>query len=199
MWTVVLSPGLEDAPFGTAVGPQPDPAAQFALLLCNGSISRGIWISPADVVDLDAIAGAQAQRYVEDVLMPAVTIGVNPAAKGLAGLRSWFWIEGFDGTVQAPPISVFGISILVRMTSDSVTWDFGDGSTQEGDLGQAYPAESSVQHAHRDAGAYLIEATIHLVPEYSVDGGPWLTLPELTPTATADHEVDEREPVITGV
>jgi hypothetical protein len=35
------------------------------------------------------------------------------------------------------------------------------------------------------------------VPEYRVDGGPWITLPNLTPTATTDLEVEEREPVVT--
>jgi hypothetical protein len=198
-WTVLFAPGLEDAPYGTAVGSKPDPDAQFALLLCNGGITRGIWIAPSDVLDVDAVALAEIERYVTDVLMPAVTIGINPDAKGLAGLRSWFWIEGFAGEVQAPTINVFGLAIDVRMTSDRVTWDFGDGTSLEGDLGRAYPAESTVQHAHRDSGAYVIGATIHLVPEYRVDGGPWITLPDLTPTATTDLEVEEREPVITDV
>ena len=198
-WTVLFAPGLEDAPYGTSVGPKLDPDAQFALLLCNGGITRGIWIAPSDVLDVDAVALAEIERYVTDVLMLAVTIGVNPDAKGLAGLRSWFWIEGFAGVVQAPTINVFGLAIDVRMTSDSVTWDFGDGTSLEGDLGRAYPAESTVQHAHRDSGTYVIGATIHLVPEYRVDGGPWITLPNLTPTATTDLEVEEREPVITDV
>jgi hypothetical protein len=196
-WTVLLAPSLADVPYGTSAGPQPDPEAQFALLLCNGSIVRGVWIAPSDIVDVDAVATAEIERYVQDVLMPAVTIGVNPDAKGLAGLRSWFWIEGFNGSVQAPTINVFGLAIDVRMTSDSVTWDFGDGTSLEGDLGQAYPVESSVQHAHRDSGTFDIVATIHLVPEYRVDGGPWIRLPNLTPTATTPLEVEEREPVIT--
>ena len=192
----MFAPGLEDAPYGTSAGTKPESRARFAILLCNGSVVRGVWIAPADIVDVDALASAEIERYVQDVLMPDVTIGVNPDAKGLAGLRSWFWIEGFAGSVQAPPINVFGLTIDVRMASDDVTWDFGDGSTLEGDLGQAYPAESSVQHAHRDAGAYVIGATIHLVPEYRVDGGPWITLPDLAPTATTDLEVEERQPVV---
>jgi hypothetical protein len=56
-----------------------------------------------------------------------------------------------------------------------------------------------VQHAHRDSGTYAIDATIHLSPEYRVNGGPWITLPDLTPTATTALEVEEREPVITGM
>jgi len=196
-WSVVFAPELSDAPYGTSPGPQPDPEARFALLLCDGVVVRPIWVAPADVVDVDAIASAQADRYVRDVLTPAVSIGVNPQAKGLAGLRSWYWIDGFSGTVTAPPISAFGLSVEVRMSTRWVTWDFGDGTIERGDLGRAYPAESTVQHAHRDAGTYLIRATITLAPEYRINGGPWLVLPDLTASATRTQEVEQRQPVVT--
>jgi hypothetical protein len=198
-WSLVFAPNLEDAPLGTSPGPKPDPDARFALLLCDGTIVRAIWVAPADVVDLDAAARVEALRYVEDVLTPAVSIGVNPAGTGLAGLRSWFWIDGFTGSVTAPPISAFGLTIEVRMSSGSVAWDFGDDETMDGDLGRAYPEESTVQHAHRRAGRFTITAVIDLVPEYRVDGGPWLTLPDLAVTATTSHQVEERQPVITDV
>jgi hypothetical protein len=127
-----------------------------------------------------------------------VGIGVNPAAKGLVGLRSWFWVEGFSGQVTAPAISAFGLSIEVRMSSGGVDWDFGDGTELRGDLGRAYPAESTVQHAHQRDGEFTIRAAIDLVPEYRVNGGPWLTLPNLTATATAVHEVEQRQAVVTS-
>lgn len=198
VWTVLFTPSLEDAPYGTGAGPMPDPDARLALLLCNGAIMRPIWVAPTDVVDLDAAARAEAQRYVEDVLTPAVSIGVNPAAKGLAGLRSWFWIDGFSGSVTAPPITAFGLTIDVRMSLDSATWDFGDGTVEAGDLGRAYPDESTVRHAYRDAGSYVVSAAIALVPEYRVNGGPWLTLPNLTVTATTTHQVEQRQPVVSN-
>ena len=37
---------------------------------------------------------------------------------------------------------------------------------------------------------------IDLVPEYRVDGGPWLTLPNLQAVATTDHAVEERQAVV---
>jgi hypothetical protein len=175
----------------------PRPDARFALLLCSGNIVRAIWVAPSDVVDLDAAARAEAQRYIEDVLTPVISIGVNPAAKGLAGLRSWFWIDGFTGSVTAPPIAAFGLTIDVRMSSGSVTWDFGDGIVEPGDLGRAYPEESTVQHAHRAAGSFVVTAVIALVPEFRVNGGRWTTLPNLTATATTTHQVEQRQPVIT--
>jgi hypothetical protein len=196
-WSLVYAPELEDAPYGISPGPKPHPDAQFAPLLCDGQIVQPIWVAPDDVVDLDAAAGAEAERYVEDVLGPGVRIGVNPAARGLVGLDSWFWVEGFDGSITNPPISAFGVTIEVRMSSGSVTWDFGDGDSVVGDLGRAYPEESTVQHVHQRDGTFTIAATIDLVPEYRVDGGPWLTLPSLQATAAVVHEVEERQAVIT--
>ena len=196
-WTLTFLPELDDVRYGTAVGPKPHPDARLALLLCDGTIVQPIWVAPDDVVDLDAAAGDEAQRYIEDVLVPAVRIGVNPAATGLVGLDSWFWIDGFDGSITAPPITAFGLTIEVRMSSSTVTWDFGDGTVEPGDLGRPYPQESSVRHVHQHDGPYTITATIDLVPEYRVDGGPWLTLPNLQAAASTAHEVEERQAVVT--
>ena len=96
-WSLVYAPELEDAPYGISPGPKPHPDAQFALLLCNGTIVQPIWVAPDDIIDLDGLARDEAQRYIEDVLVPVIGIGVNPAARGLVGLDSWFWVEGFDG------------------------------------------------------------------------------------------------------
>ena len=165
--------------------------------MCNGTIVQPIWVAPDDIVDVDAVARDEAQRYIEDVLVPVVRIGVNPAARGLVGLPSWFWIDGFDGQVMAPPITAFGLTIDVRMSSGTVSWDFGDGTVESGDLGRAYPEESTVQHVHQHDGTFTITASIDLVPEYRVDGGPWITLPNLQAVATATHAVEERQAVVT--
>jgi hypothetical protein len=196
-WSVVYVDDLDDATYGTSAGPRPHPDARLALLLCDGTVVRPLWIAPDDVVDVDASAADLAERYIEDVLEPAVEIGVNPAARGLVGLDSWFWIDGFDGSVTAPPITAFGLTIEVRMSSGSVEWDFGDGTVEPGDLGREYPAESTVRHVHQHDGTFTITASIDLVPEYRVDGGPWSTLPSLQAVASTDHVVEEREAVIT--
>lgn len=179
-------------------GPGPEDRQMLYGLLCDGSLRGFVWISPEDVVDLDALARAEAERYVEEVLVPEVSIGVNPAARGLVGLPSWFWIEGFGGSVTAPPISAFGVSIEVRMSSGGVTWDFGDGTVEPGDLGRAYPKESTVRHVYQSDGSYRIAATIELVPEYRVDGGGWLELPPLSTSASTTHDVEQRQAVITN-
>jgi hypothetical protein len=196
-WSVLFTPELDDAPYGTSPTEKPHPDARFALLLCDGVIVQPIWVAPDDVVDLDALARDEAQRHIEDVLVPTVAIGVNPGGQGLVGLASWFWVEGFTGSAMAPPITAFGLTIEVRMSSGTVTWDFGDGTRTSGDLGRAYPEPSSVQHVHQRHGTYAVSAEIALVPEYRVDGGPWLTLPPLQATAALDHPVEQRQAVIT--
>ena len=196
-WDVMYLGHLDELIYGDEFGEKPHPDARLAVLLCDGEIVRPIWISPDDVIDVDATARDEAQRYIEDVLVPAVGIGVNPAARGLVGLDSWFWIEGFDGQVTAPPIAAFGLTIDVRMSSGSVRWDFGDGTVETGDLGHAYPEESTVRHVHQHDGTFTITATIALVPTYRVDGGPWITLPNLQAIATTTHDVEERQAVVT--
>lgn len=179
--------------------PRPDGVSEAAVLyvlFCDGNYHSTVWVMPEDVIDLDAAIAAEAQRYVEDVLAPGISIGVNPSARGLVGLPSWFWVEGFSGSVTAPPITAFGMTVDVRLASGTVRWDFGDGVVEEGDLGQAYPAESSVQHIHQEAGEFDVTVDVELVPEYRVDGGPWLTLPNLSASATTTMPVEERQAVI---
>jgi hypothetical protein len=179
-----------------------DPAAgtperRYALVTCGDSLIRSYWLADGDVQDLDGAARAEVARYVEDVIKPGMRIGVNPAAEGLVGLPSWFWIEGWSGSAQAPPISAYGVTIDVRMTSGEVLWDFGDGTELRGDLGAAYPAESTVRHAYQGPDRYTVTAGVTLEPSYRVNGGPWITLPPLTADATTQHPVQERQAVLT--
>lgn len=173
------------------------PAGKFVVVLCEGRIVDIHELAEADVVDLDAAAAEEAGRYVDEVVVPNVKIGVNPAAQGLVGLPSWFWIEGWAGSVQAAPISAFGVTIDVRMSSGEVVWDFGDGTRVTGDLGRAYPTESTVRHAYQGPGTFTVTAAIALNAEYRVNGGPWITLPPLTADASTQHSVQERQAVLT--
>ena len=83
------------------------------------------------------------------------------------------------------------------MSTASVTWSYGDGTTERGDLGRPYPAESTVQHVYQHDGTFTVTAAIDLTPEYRVDGGPWLPLPNLAAVATTQHPVQERQAVVT--
>ena len=55
-----------------------------------------------------------------------------------------------------------------------------------------------MRHVHQHDGTFTITATIDLVPEYRVDGGPWLTLPEPpSRRRPPTHDVEERQAVVT--
>lgn len=167
----------------------------YVIKMCEGRIVD-LYIPGERAEEVGAVAAAEAGRYVEEVLAPQVVIGANPAAQGLVGLPSWFWIEGWSGSVQAAPISAYGLTIDVRMSSGSVAWDFGDGRSMGGDLGRPYPAESSVRHAYQGPGTFTVTAAIALTAEYRVDGGAWIALPRLTASATTQHPVQERQAVL---
>jgi hypothetical protein len=198
---------LAEFPDAIAVfGDRPEGATHGYHLYCSGAYISSSWINPAEVVDLDAMAGSEAQRYIEDVLVPNVELGINPTNDGITGFESWFWIDGFDGTVTGPPITALGMVIDVRMSTGSVEWHFGDGTVVTGDLGRAYPEESTVRHTYQHKSVtsgdpertYTVQAVISLVPEYRVDGGPWITLPRLATTATAPYRVREVQATVDG-
>src|SRR3546814_86189 len=139
-WTVQAGEVLGPDENVTA-GTDPDDMHTLYVLFCNGTYYDQVWIGPDDIVDLDALAGGEAARYVEDVLAPGVSIGVNPDARGLVGLRPWFWVEGFDGAAVTVPVAALGLTVNVQLSVGSVSWDFGDGTVESGSLGEAYPAE----------------------------------------------------------
>src|SRR3546814_13027148 len=114
------------------------------------------------LVGVDAVAGGEAARYVEVVRARGVRSGVSPDARGLVGLRSWFWVEGFDGAAVTVPVAALGLTVNVQLSMGSVSWDFGDGTVESGSLGEAYQAASSVQHAHQADGHYAVAVSIEL-------------------------------------
>ncbi len=139
------------------------------------------WIAPADIQDVDGEARRGAESYVDSVLGPRLSIETSPPANILVGLSTWFWMDGWDGAPLRTSVTApWGDSISVEMTLDHVMWDYGDNtSPQRGDLGQAYPAESSVQHVYTDRstsrtnpdGAYQMSATVRINVRYWYDGG----------------------------
>jgi hypothetical protein len=74
------------------------------------------------------------------------------------------------------------LTVRVRARLVGVSWEFGDGIGYDSiDLGQAYPAQSDVQHVYqtdtyRLSNGYTAAAVLRYLVTYSVNGGPWLTL-----------------------
>ena len=129
---------------------------------------------------------------------PALTMGINPRA-GLTGLPSWFWLSGSAAMADAAASSG-PLTVRVRALLAGVGWQFGDGLAYDSvDLGQAYPAQSNVQHlyqtdTYRLPNGYTVVAVLRYLVTYSVNGGPWRTLGVKTRPISQQYLVYQLQP-----
>ena len=177
------------------------PAGSRLYLRTCPSGSNYIVIEPRVVQN---VGGDFAIETLDAVGPPPSTIKFNPESRGLVGVESWFWIEGYDGApiVQSfvHPEFVPPITVTIELTYRHTSWDFGDSTTATGDLGRAYPQESSVRHAYnRDSGStpYTVTAALVFAARYSVNGGAWVDIGTVERTLTGQHPVIAAEAVRT--
>lgn len=174
-------------------------------LYCGGQFVSKIWVGEGNVLDVDAEARRVAERWVGTVPVPDVSVGTAPPDRAITGLPTWFWVRGYAGAPVTDRLDAFGYPVDVRMLASDVTWDFGDGSGTTAGYGDAYPAESSVQHgyevrstsAEHPDGAYTVGITFQLRPSYRVDGGPWQDLDPIPVGHARPLVVREIQAVIT--
>jgi hypothetical protein len=150
-------------------GTPPSPDHQLYVVTC-GDYAGTRWVGPRDFVDpnVDALV-ERARREVG--LLPA-RIEVRPGNRGVTGVPSLFWVEGYDGGTVERSESAFGLTVTVRFRLERVEWDFGDGSpVVSAGLGEAWPERSSVQHNYQHVSGeepYVVRVTLHFEP--SVEG-----------------------------
>ena len=179
------------------------PGANVYWVLCNGSFVGLVSIGPDDLAAPRAAravdARAIAERVVRTVPVGDVAIGVRPRTRGVTGIPSLFWVEGYDGSPVERRVDELGVVVDVAVTLGHVRWDFGDGATLEGGaLGEAWPARSSVRHTYAASsppGGYPLAVDVTLNAGFRVDGGPWQALPPLRRSARSSHAVAEIEAV----
>ena len=191
-------PGEVDAKPALLAG-RPD-GSRLYLRTCPAG-SRYVVIEPRVVQN---VGGDFAVDAIDTVGPPPSTIRFNPESRGLVGVESWFWIEGYDG---APIVQTFvhpefipPISVTIELTYQKTIWDFGDSTSMTGDLGRAYPEQSSVRHAYnRDSGTvpYTVTATLVFTARYSVNGGAWTDIGTVERDVSGQHAVIAAEAVRT--
>lgn len=189
------------APLGTPppadIGPwRPD--AYLGLLTCDGVGVRLQWVGDDDVVDLAAEARRLVEAYVAHVPVPQLDLHADPAPFGLVGLESWFWATGYDGDPIVDRIDALGFAVDVRIDPGEVAWAFGDGGTQLGGLGAAYPARSPIRHVFVQHGTRPLTAAFDWRPRYRIEGTEWIDLAAIGVRAARDHRVREAQAVVTG-
>lgn len=202
-WNVRVLPALEEIHLWETA---PSEGAIPVQIRCGDAIVTDRWVEVADIRDVDAEASAAAQRYVETVLAPSLSLGSSPPENVLVGLDTWFWLDGWDGTPRRTTVTApWGDSIELELSLIDVEWGFGDGSpTLRGGLGEPYPAESSIRHLyevrstsrHSPDGAYHLTATVHIAVRYWYDGDGPFSVPSLSTTHLAPVVVRQVQSVL---
>jgi hypothetical protein len=192
----VLSPGafaLRVTPSGdfrqVPMDPPPGPGYRTYHVWCDGRFVASVWLRPEQFgVDPRAIA----ERLVRDLPYPPATVGASPAGRGLAGLESWFWVEGYTGGPIVDTVAELGMTVSVEATPARVSWDFGDGSSADGaGVGVPPPARSTVLHTieTRSRPTFPVRALIGLSVRWRLSAGPWQPLAPVVRTAVRAYPV----------
>jgi hypothetical protein len=184
-----LEPGL------SRLGPQPGPDYVAYNVYCGGLFIASVWLLPTQFNSppTPAQLRAVAERLARDLPYPAASIGANPARRGLSGLDTWFWVDGYTGAPLRDSVVAFGMTVLVEATPRGVRWSFGDGTAvTTGTLGRTGPQRSDVVHRFERRSRrepFRLAATVDLAVRYRVDGGDWLDLDPVERGATRPYPV----------
>jgi hypothetical protein len=158
-----------------------------------------IIVGPGEPVDPVTIA----LELRDHVPVPTITVGVNPGV-GLVAVRSWFWVEGYDGAPIRTSETLGGTTVEVEITPTGYRWTFGDGATLEtNSLGQPYPSISDIQHAYEQSslssnGAFEVALTINFAVQYRINGGAWQALDPITRSFASAYPVQQLQSILTG-
>jgi hypothetical protein len=178
------------------IEPQPGPEYSPYQVWCDAEYVDTVWLRPQQFgVDPRDIA----ERLVRDLPYPQATVGAVPAARGLTGLTSWFWVSGYTGAPIVDTVTQFGMQVDVEATIGAVSWDFGDGTTADGlGLGSAPPASPTVSHTYevRARPTFTVRSLIQLAVRWRVNGGVWQPLNPVVRTATLLYPVVESRAVL---
>lgn len=174
-------------------------------LICDDGTTSIVWLdytqregAPLEV-SLDP--HDVALRLRDRIPIPSVTVDINPG-RGLAGVESWFWIEGYDGQPITDSTDAFGDQVDVEARVTRYEWSFGDGTTLASESpGRAYPHKSEVRHLYERSSAglpdgYTVVVDFVFSVRYRVNGGGWIELPGITRSSSASYPVRESQAVI---
>jgi hypothetical protein len=175
-------------------------------VICNGEIKSVVWIEITDPGNGSSGGSvrdpADVARELRDrIPIPRVSVDINPS-RGLVGVESWFWIDGYNGTPITNSTDAFGDLVQVEARVMRYEWSFGDGSSFVSESpGRPYPQRSEVRHLYERSSAgladgYTVVVDFEFGVRYRVNGGTWIELPGITRTSQANYPVRESQAVI---
>jgi hypothetical protein len=188
-----IEPGIADY-LSLLFGPPPSPAHVPYSVYCGNAFLGAAWILPTEftVVPSGPTAAEIAAGIARDLPYPLVTIGANPAGRGLTGLETWFWLDGYDGTPIVDAVSGFGTAVEVEARADTAVWDFGDDTGPVAAPIRAAVGSPSATHRYEsrsDDAGFEVRAAFSFSVRYRVDGGDWIDLPPVERAAVRAYEV----------
>ncbi|MGZ8751365.1 MAG: hypothetical protein ACXW1S_00130 [Acidimicrobiia bacterium] len=190
-----IVPGVADY-LSLLFGPPPSPAHLPYSVYCGDAYLGAAWILPTEftVVPSGPTVAEIAAAVARDLPYPVVSIGANPGGRGLTGLASWFWIDGYDGDPIVDAVTGFGTAVEVEARASAATWDFGDDSGSiEAPIGggPTSPSATHVYDSRSGPGGFTVTASFSFSVRYRVNGGAWIELPPVARDAARAYEVVE--------
>ena len=188
--------------FVDSFGTQLDQGLDPYLLWCGNEMRGLVWLdpnagSPAQQVDPQTIA----MHLRDEIPVPQAEIRINPN-RGLVGVDSWFWLDGYNGSPIEESTNAFGQRVEVEARVTRYEWSFGDGeSLVSRTVGRSYPHRSQIRHLYERSSAGLatgfrVQVSFSFVVRYRVDGGRWIELPSISRVAETSYPVRESQSVI---
>jgi hypothetical protein len=188
--------------FVDSFGAQLDQGLDPYLLWCGNEMRGLVWLepnagSPAQQTDPLTIA----MHLRDEIPIPHAEIRINPN-RGLVGVDSWFWLDGYNGSPIEESTNAFGRRVEVEARVTRYEWSFGDGeSIVAKTVGRTYPRRSQIRHLYERSSAglatgFLVQVTFSFVVRYRVDGGGWIELPSISRVAQTSYPVRESQSVI---
>ncbi len=117
----------------------------------------------------------------------------DPEKFSLRNGNSHFWA---DAVSQNFNISMNGEPVRVKAIPDGWNWKYGDGNTRNLDFpGEPAPNhtlrdETPTSHSYKETGTYSVGLTTLFRGEFSVDGGPWQSIPGQAAVPSDPIEID---------
>lgn len=158
---------------------------------CGAPVSY-VWLGAGA---FDDPAAGLADELIRRLTVTPSSVDVRPDNRGVTGIPSMFWVDGFDPNALTATESAFGLTVTVNIQLVEVEWDFGDGSpVVQAGLGEAWPQRSSVQHNYRASSGpspYRVTATLLFQPTYTVNGVAGPALDPIQVPVTRDYVVHQ--------
>lgn len=122
--------------------------------------------------------------------IPPSTLHSWPDSWAVTNRRTAFWA---DASVRYIDLTLFDIPVRVRATPVAYAWDFGDGTTERTTSPGSRPRsvqDARIHHTYSEPGIVTVTLTTYYAGMYSVDGGPWLTIPGQAAVPSAPLELE---------